>query len=244
MKVSIVIPTYNERENIRLLIPKIMEVFEREGLCGEVIVVDDNSEDGTAAEVERLSQIYPNIILVKRARKLGLGSAYRCGFELASGDVVFEMDADLSHDPAMIPKFLEEIKSGADVVIGSRLVDGGRIEDWDALRIVLSRGANTLARFLLRLDIKDLTSGYRAYKKEVLDEIRTNGMNISGGYAFQVEMAYFAKRLGFSVAEVPICFRDRKFGETKLGIKDILEFMKVLFKLRLQNVVKKVPTRG
>ncbi|MDF2955238.1 polyprenol monophosphomannose synthase [Candidatus Alkanophaga liquidiphilum] len=235
MKVSVVVPTYNERENIRILIPKIMRVFEQEGLCGEVIVVDDNSDDGTAAEVRRLSQIYPNVILVERERKLGLGSAYRCGFEVASGDVVFEMDADLSHDPIMIPKFLEKIKSGADVVIGSRLVRGGRVEDWDAFRIILSRGANALARLLLQLDVKDLTSGFRAYKREVLDEIKTNGMNISGGYAFQVEMAYFAKKLGFSVSEIPIRFRDREFGETKLGIKDILEFVRILFKLRLRS---------
>ncbi len=224
MNVSVVLPTYNERQNVGVIIPWIFRVFGVCGIRGKVIVVDDNSPDGTSEEVERLSSEY-DILLIKRKEKLGLGSAYIAGFReaLKCSDVVFEMDADLSHSPEEIPNFLEAL-AGCDVVLGSRYVPFGRIENWSLDRVVISRAGNLIAQQLLRLRIKDITTGYRAYKTQVLEGIDLDLIN-SNGYAFQAELLYHISGKGFHITEIPIVFRDRKYGESKLSKKEIASFV-------------------
>jgi dolichol-phosphate mannosyltransferase len=224
MKVAVVIPTYNERHNISVIIPKIFHVFDSHRINGKVIVVDDNSPDGTSAQVDLLSKQF-NVVLIKRQKKSGLGSAYIAGFHesLRSSDVVFEMDADLSHNPEEIPNFIEGLND-SDVVLGSRYVPMGRIENWGMGRVIISRTGNLIARKLLRLPIKDITTGYRAYKKEVLESMDLGSVH-SNGYAFQAEMLYLISNKGFKLTEIPIVFKDREHGESKLSKKEIVSFM-------------------
>ncbi len=225
MEVSIVIPTYNEKENVRKLIPGIFKVFEENGINGKLIVVDDNSPDGTALEVENLKEKY-SIILIKREKKLGIGSAYIKGFKKAmdlDSDVIFEMDADFSHDPRYIPRFIEALED-SEMVLGSRYIEGGKIENWSLWRKIISKGANILARILLGLEVNDITAGYRAYRKGVLrgiclDKIRSNG------YEFQAEILYRVKEKGFEIKEIPIVFVDRRTGRSKLSKIEIINFL-------------------
>lgn len=231
MTLSIIIPTYNERENIKILIPQIIEIFKQNGFSGEIIVVDDNSPNGTAKEVKILAERYGNIRLIQRDEKMGLGSAYETGFKKATGDVIFEMDGDLSHDPLLIPEFVKKIEDGNDLVIGSRYVKSGGINNWGPIRIFISKSANFMANWILKLDVNDATSGYRAYKREVLSEINAG----SEGYAFQVEMVYFARKKGFEMVEIPIIFDDRTMGKSKLGVREIIRFLVVVLTLALKN---------
>ena len=223
MNVSVVIPTYNERENIPLLIPKIFSELKKAGVDGKVIVVDDNSPDDTAAEVKRLSEAY-NVVLISRPVKSGLGSAYICGFKeaLKSSDIVFEMDADLSHEPECIPSFLDALSS-CDVVIGSRYVPGGKTENWGIYRKAVSWGGNYIGRKLMGIRINDITTGYRAYKKDVLRAVDIDSIK-SNGYAFQAEILYRVWDKNFSIKEVPIVFRDRKEGVSKLSKREMCTF--------------------
>jgi len=230
--ISIVIPTYNERENIRVLIPRTIAIFEENGFSGEIIVVDDGSEDGTAEEVEMLTKNYGNIRLIQRGKKMGLGSAYKTGFKAAKGDIIFEMDADLSHDPLEIPNFIKKIEEGNDLVIGSRYIKEGDIKNWSYLRILVSKTANYMANRLLKLDINDATSGYRAYKKDILNKMDMDEIK-SDGYAFQVEMVYFTRKNGFRIAEIPIIFTERRSGLSKLGYKEVFDFFKRVLELWL-----------
>jgi dolichol-phosphate mannosyltransferase len=232
MQVSVVIPTYNERENIKELVPEIFEVFRKNGIKGNLIVVDDSSPDGTAGEVERLGEKYP-IILVKRDGKQGIGSAYVAGFRKAleiKSDAIFEMDADLSHDPEYIPEFLGALED-SDMVLGSRYIKGGRIENWGHWRKMVSKGANITARVLLGLRINDVTTGYRAYKREVLRGMDLNQIK-SGGYVFQAEILLKVMENGFRIKEVPITFVDRKKGTSKLSRKEMLNFLMFCLKSR------------
>lgn len=226
------IPTYNERENIPLLIPKIFETAKKNKINLEVFIVDDNSPDGTFGVVKQFSKKC-KISALKRSKKLGLGSAYVIGFKKMlqrKVDVIFEMDADLSHDPKYIPEFLKSIKS-ADVVVGSRKIRGGKVIGWDSYRRFLSSAGNRLARFFSGLDVKDLTSGYRAYRKKVLKSINLDEVN-SNGYAFQIEMLYRSKKKNFKIKEIPIVFVDRKYGKSKLSKREIFEFFKIGFKMK------------
>jgi dolichol-phosphate mannosyltransferase len=233
-RVSIIIPTYNEKENIRHLIPEIFRVFEDNGIDGKIIIIDDNSPDGTAEEAKALSKKH-NVILISRPRKAGIGSAYITGFKraLQDSDVIFEMDADHSHNPKDIPAFIEKLKD-SDVVIGSRYVDGGGILGWGIYRAAVSRIGNLTAKTFLDLKISDITTGYRAYRKEVLEAIDLDAIK-SNGYAFQAEIIYLISRKGFNIREVPITFRNREIGESKLSQKEIVWFLITCLRLRIKG---------
>jgi len=231
MKVSIVIPTYNERENVKNLIPAIFETFSKNKISGDVIVVDDNSPDGTSKVVERLKEEFP-VTLIRRVRKEGIGSAYITGFReaLNKADIIMEMDADLSHNPEDIPDLLRAI-GNYDLVLGSRYIKGGRIEDWNPIRRLISKGGNLIARILLNLNINDITTGYRAYRRKVLEGIDMDKIQ-SDGYGFQAEMIFRARKKGFRVGEIPITFRDRRHGRSKLSKVEILKFIFLCINLR------------
>ncbi|HAO52449.1 TPA: dolichyl-phosphate beta-D-mannosyltransferase [Candidatus Magasanikbacteria bacterium] len=231
MKTIIVIPTYNEKENIEKLINKIFAL----NIIGlEILVVDDNSPDGTAQVVKNLQSKYPLHIL-ERASKLGLGSAYIAGFKKAlelQADRIFEMDADFSHDPDDLPAILESAKN-YDLVIGSRKIAGGKIIGWGFTRKFMSNGAMWLSRILLGLKAKDVTAGFRCFNSQVLktlnlDEIKSNG------YAFQEELLYKTQKAGFTITEIPVTFIDRREGKSKLSKKDIIEFFLIILKLRFK----------
>ncbi|MDD5747756.1 MAG: polyprenol monophosphomannose synthase [Actinomycetota bacterium] len=214
----IVIPTYNERENIERLVHELLNLE-----CGvSILIVDDNSPDGTGEIADRLSAELPQVQVRHRAKKMGLGPAYKYGFAEAlrmGADVVFEMDADFSHDPRYIPQFLSAIGEH-DVVIGSRYVEGGGIENWGITRRLISRGGSAYSRLMTGLKIRDCTSGYRCYRREVLEAIDFSRM-AARGYAFQVELAYVCVAMGFDVFELPIVFTDRRVGQSKMS-KDIV----------------------
>lgn len=231
MNIYIIIPTYNERDTIATTITTIMDSIEHTS----VIVVDDNSPDGTSSIVQRLMNQYPHrISLIQRQGKLGLGSAYIAGFTSAlakHADIIFEMDADGSHNPHDIPRMVTEIEKGADVVIGSRRITGGAITGWGMHRHMASWGAMTLSRILLGLHTKDVTAGFRAYTATVIRSLSLNNIK-SNGYAFQEEMLYRCERAGYNVVEIPVTFTDRVHGVSKLSKKDIIEFFVTLLRLR------------
>lgn len=209
--VVVVLPTYNEAENIR----RVVDAVRRQGF--RVLVVDDGSPDGTGAIADSLADGY-NTAVVHRKEKGGLGPAYAAGFRRAIdayADVVCEMDADLSHDPADLPRLIAAIDDGADVVIGSRYVAGGGVADWPLHRRALSRGGNIYARMMLGGGIHDMTGGYRAYRTAAVKQLDPWSAEASG-YGFQIEMAWRAAALGLTVAEVPIIFRDRTDGTSKM----------------------------
>jgi dolichol-phosphate mannosyltransferase len=226
-KISIVIPTYNEIDNIQILISNIQWVLEEINPNYEIIVIDDNSPDGTGEIVRQIINTNEKTKLIQRSQRNGLGDAYKTGFQYATGDVIFEMDADLSHDPRDIPKFLKALKS-RDVVIGSRYVKGGGNYNRRKFRIIISRVANILASFFFKLNLSDCTSGYRAYKRNVIETIIPY-VNCQK-YTFQVEMLEKANNFKFSIGEVPIMFRDREKGKSKFNLGEITEFLKVLIK--------------
>ncbi len=235
-RVVIVIPTFNERENISVLIERIEKVFRDKGILGSLLVVDDNSPDGTAEVVEAMKKRFGNIKILRREGRLGLGSAYRDGFRLAlrgmDADILFEMDADLSHDPGFIPDFLRELDSGCDVVVGSRHIPGGEIQGWSTYRHLVSSTANVFAKTALGIGVSDLTTGFRAYRSEALRKIDYETIR-SEGYGFQIETLFRCRRAGFKVGEVPITFVDRRTGTSKLGSRQIFEFIGTIYRLFL-----------
>ena len=215
MRTLIIIPTYLEVENIA----ELLGVLRASVPEADILVVDDSSPDGTAALAKQTADEEGQIETLVQPEKSGLGVAYRAGFAhgLAGGyEVIVQMDADFSHDPAMLPELLRQVEAGADVVIGSRYVAGGSIHDWPTIRRVLSRGGNLYASTLLGLGIRDATSGFRAYRADVLKVIEA-GATRATGYALQVELAYRAKCLGARMVEVPITFNDRVRGVSKLS---------------------------
>ena len=244
MKTIIVIPTYNEAENIEKLITKIFSL-EIDDL--EIIVVDDNSPDGTSEIIKNLQSFPPkakipseggaifNLHLIQRTKKLGLGSAYITGFKKAlelNADYIFEMDADFSHDPDDIPRLLKACEN-ADLVIGSRKIKGGKVIGWGWTRKFMSNGAMWFSRFLLSLKPKDVTAGFRCFKRKVLESININTIK-SNGYAFQEELLYRTQKADFKITEVPVIFIDRQEGKSKLSKKDIFEFFWIILKLRFK----------
>lgn len=240
MKTAIIIPTYNERENVQKLIPQIEATLTQSNLPAHIVIVDDRSPDGTAIEANQLAKTYGNITVVEREAKRGIGSAYKEGFQFALAalecDAVIEMDADFSHDPRYIPSFISKLEEGSDVVVGSRYIEGGGVRNWSLRRRVISKAANKLVRFLLGLPVKDATSGYRAYRSTVL--MGTNLSKVrSSSYAFQVEMLYLSKQLGFKVTEIPIIFVDRQLGKSKLGIKEALSFMRYVLRTAIGRII-------
>ncbi len=234
MKTLVVIPTYNERSNIAEVIEKIFEL-NINGL--EVLVVDDNSPDGTANVVKELTGKYP-IKLLSRIKKEGLGKAYVDAFKSIikvqdRPDYIIQMDADLSHSPKNILDFLRKIGE-YDVVLGSRYIKGGGTENWDPVRKMVSRFGNVYAQIILSLPYKDLTGGFKCWKREVLEKINLDSLS-STGYNFQIETTYKAHRLGYKICEVPIIFTERKVGKSKFNLSIIWEsFIKVLW-LRIKN---------
>ena len=235
MKINIVIPTYNEAENIKELIPAVFKVFNENNLDGCITVVDDNSPDGTANVVQSLQEKekYP-VTLIERPNKSGLGTAYIAGFKRAiedGADVIFEMDADFSHDPKYIPEFIRKIEDGADLVIGSRYMKGGKRKNCPIRAVIIGHGANILIKLIDNLPVTDVTTGYRAYKKEVLGKINLDNIK-SQGYEFQLEMIYKTHRLGYRIDGIPIIFTSRTVGESKLSREEIKNFFIRAFELR------------
>lgn len=224
------IPTYNERENIERLVGRLLNI--RPEL--EVLVVDDNSPDGTAQVVREHLPNYPRLHLLCRERKMGIGPAYIAGFKWAlerDYDVVMEMDADLSHRPRYIPTFLDKIKE-YEVVIGSRWVKGGKIANWPFQRILLSWLANYYAQWILGVAIKDLTGGFTCYRRAVLEALDLDAIR-SDGYCFQIEMKYRALKNNFRITEIPIVFTDRKRGDSKISRRIVWEALFKVWYLRL-----------
>ncbi len=220
MKTLIVMPTYNERENITAIVEEIARYAPQI----DILIIDDNSPDGTGKVADALRERFPNVATMHRSGKLGLGTAYIAGFRYAleqGYDLIFEMDADFSHDPRYLPEFLAAAAQ-ADLVIGSRYIRGGGTPNWSLLRRFISGGGNIFARFMLRLPIKDATSGYRCYRRAVLTTLDLSAIQ-SQGYAFQVEMVYQTLRHGFRVREVPIIFIDRRVGKSKMSRKIFIE---------------------
>jgi dolichol-phosphate mannosyltransferase len=229
------LPTYDERENLPRMIEALEEVVASSAVPGEVLVIDDGSPDGTGRIADRLAADRPWLHVMHRPAKEGLGRAYLAGFRwaLANGyTYVLEMDCDFSHDPAVVPRLVATASAGADVVLGSRYVDGGGIEDWDLLRRVLSRGGCRYARTVLGVGIRDLTGGFKAFRAATLTAIDFETVR-SEGYAFQVELTYRALARGLRVEEVPIVFRERTQGESKMSARIALEAMWLVPALRL-----------
>jgi len=232
----IIIPTYNERENIESL----LELITRTDPAAHMLIVDDNSPDRTFEVVEGLMQSrYPDrLFLLKRAGKLGLGTAYIAGFKWALArdyDYIFEMDADFSHDPKYLPDFLAAIQTH-DVVLGSRYVAGGGVKNWGLLRKFISRGGSLYARTILGLSLRDLTGGFKCFRREVLQAIDLDAVK-SNGYSFQIEMTYRAQALGFRIVETPIIFEDRTAGKSKMSRKIFLEAVLMVWKLRMDSTI-------
>jgi dolichol-phosphate mannosyltransferase len=218
-----VLPTYNEAENIADVLRRARAAVPAAG----ILVVDDSSPDGTGDIARAAAAEVGDVEVLSRPRKSGLGSAYRDGFKWGRArgfDVLVEMDSDFSHDPADLPRLLKGIEDGADLVIGSRYVPGGEIPHWPWHRRALSKYANRYSGGMLRLGVRDLTAGYRAYKGEMLDRIDIDAIRAEG-YGFQVEMTYFVAQLGGRIVEIPIKFVDRVRGTSKMSMNIVVEAM-------------------
>ena len=236
-RVLVVIPTYNESENIPRLIPQVLE--QAEGI--EVLVVDDGSPDGTGGIVRRMGEKDPRVHLLERSAKMGLGTAYVDGFRYALAgnyDFVFEMDADFSHNPNEIPAFLARARE-ADLVVGSRYTNGVRVLNWPMQRLLLSWTANVWTRFWTGLPLNDATGGFKCYRIEVLKGINLDSIR-SNGYAFQIEMSYMAWRKGFRLGEIPIVFLDRLAGKSKMSKHIVYEAFFMLWKLRFRGMLNRL----
>jgi len=231
----VVVPTYNERDNIERLIAEILA--QDAGI--DVLVVDDNSPDGTGDVVARMKEGNPRLHLLLRSGKLGLGSAYRDGFRfaLARGvDYIVEMDADFSHDPAMLPLFFEKIKD-YDLVIGSRYLNGVSVVNWPLRRLMLSCFANLYTRLITGLRISDCTGGFKCFRREALEAIDLGSIK-SDGYSFQIEMNYLCAEKGFRIGEIPIIFIDRHAGTSKMSKKIVREAVFIVWKLKIGSLVR------
>jgi dolichol-phosphate mannosyltransferase len=239
----IVLPTYNERDNLHRALTRIREVAETHAVQLHTLIVDDNSPDGTGALADELAGQLPDVSVMHRAGKEGLGRAYIAGFReaLARGaQRIFEMDADLSHDAAYLPDFLRLIDEGADLVLGSRYVQGGGVENWGLSRKVISRGGCLYAQTILGLPYRDLTGGFKCFRRSVLETIDLDSID-AAGYGFQIELTYRTHQLGFKVVELPIIFVDRQAGESKMCNDIVVEAMKNVWKLRFSKAPVRRP---
>ncbi|GFH55881.1 dolichol-phosphate mannosyltransferase [Chaetoceros tenuissimus] len=232
-KYSVILPTYNERENLPLIFYMLHRTFTKNVITFEVVVVDDNSPDNTLEVAQQLQEIYGKelVKIVSRKGKLGLGTAYVAGLKECTGERVILMDADLSHHPKFIPQMILKMNAhDYDIVSGTRYRKGGGVAGWDLKRKITSKGANFLAQFLLNPgNASDLTGSFRLYKKEALEKILPQVK--SKGYAFQMEILILARKANMTLGEVPITFVDRLYGESKLGANEILLYIKGLVKL-------------
>ena len=233
MKTIVIIPTYNELSNLKRLLPDILEMYPEIN----TLIVDDNSPDGTAEFAKDLGGKNGRVFVLKREKKMGLGTAYVAGFKymLANGyDVAVQMDADYSHDPAEIKNFLEKIKS-YDLVIGSRYTHGVRVVNWPIRRLILSYSANLYTRIITGMPLRDATGGFKCFRKDVLQSIDLDKVK-SNGYSFQIEMNYKAWKKKFKLCEIPITFIDRVEGTSKMSKKIVYEAVFMVWKLRLQTL--------
>lgn len=261
-KTLVIIPTYNERENITRLIPAVLSLHEtlseleeqrkklhpNDGLLPElqrddisVLIVDDNSPDGTADLVKSLMKEDDRIHLLEREAKLGLGTAYCAGFKYAlekGFDYIFEMDADFSHDYTEIPNFLREIQE-YDLVIGSRYIKGVNVVNWPINRLLLSYFANKYTKMVTGMKIQDATGGFKCFRRKVLESIDLDAIK-SNGYAFQIEMNYKVYKKGFKVKEIPIIFIDRQAGQSKMSNKIVREAVLMVWRLRFKSIFGKL----
>jgi dolichol-phosphate mannosyltransferase len=234
VKALVIIPTYNERENIEEL---ARQVFAQ-NLPVEILIVDDNSPDGTGALADELAARDPRVHVMHRAGKMGLGSAYCAGFRWALDrdyDAVFEMDADFSHNPESLGVFLSDLE-GADLVLGSRYLHGVTVVNWPLSRLILSYAANVYSRVITGMPYKDLTGGYKCFRREVLEAVDLSRVK-SDGYAFQIEMTFKIWRKGFRIREIPILFVDRRAGVSKMSKHIVREAAWMVWRLRLLDLV-------
>jgi dolichol-phosphate mannosyltransferase len=233
----LVLPTYNEADNVEAIVGASMEVLRRAAPEGfRILVVDDGSPDGTGRLADRLAARHPEVGVLHRPGKGGLGPAYLAGFAtaLAGGaGCVMEMDSDFSHDPADLARLLDAVDAGADVALGSRYVRGGGVTQWNALRRAVSRGGCRYAQAVLGLGVRDLTGGFKCFRREVLEAIDLPSVR-SQGYAFQVELTYRAVRRGFRVVEVPIVFHERREGASKMSGRIAVEALWRVPQMRLR----------
>ena len=230
-RVLIVMPTYNEVDNLRAIIAAVHVELP----AAHLLVVDDGSPDGTGALADEMAAADPRIHVLHRSGKLGLGTAYIAGFRYAIReryDYVFAMDADFSHDPRYLGELLAAARAGAGLAIGSRYVAGGGTRNWGLGRKILSRGGGLYARTILGIKVKDLTAGYKCFRREVLEALDLDAVR-SEGYSFQIELTYRTIKAGFRVVELPIVFEDRRVGQSKMSRRIMLEALGVVWRLRL-----------
>jgi dolichol-phosphate mannosyltransferase len=237
MRTAVIIPTYNESENIEALAKEILALEE----VTEIIVVDDNSPDGTGEIADELAKMYRGSVqVIHRSGKLGLGTAYIAGFKAAldsGADCIVTMDADFSHRPSYIPDLVAKSKE-AHLVIGSRYVDGGGTLNWGLRRQLFSRGANAVARLMLGLKAHDCTAGFRCYRREVLESIELDEI-FSDGYSFLIEMLYKCQRRGWEIGEVPIIFEDRRLGASKISQREVFKALYTVLCLAWERVFRR-----
>jgi dolichol-phosphate mannosyltransferase len=236
LETLVIVPTYNERENIDALVDKVFGL----GLDLGVLVVDDNSPDGTGDRVEELGKTNDRLHLLRRPGKMGLGSAYIAGFKWALQNTavqfVFEMDADFSHDPGALPEFLKAVKD-ADLVLGSRYLDGITVMNWPLSRLFLSVGANIYTRFITGMPLKDATGGFKCFRRAVLESLPLDKIK-SDGYSFQIEVNHYVWRKNFRIKEIPIIFVDRTSGTSKMSRRIVWEAAFLVWKLRFESLRK------
>jgi dolichol-phosphate mannosyltransferase len=237
MKTLVIIPTYNERENIERIVPLVLE----KDPSIHVLIVDDNSPDGTGEIADRMAEGNDRIFAIHRENKSGLGTAYIAGFKFAlerKFDYVFEMDCDFSHDPKYIPDFLRAAAE-VDLVLGSRYISGVNVINWPMSRLLLSYYANVYSRIVTGLPVRDATGGFKCFRREVLEAIDLDEVK-SNGYSFQIEMSFRAWKRGFKIKEIPIVFEDRKLGQSKMSKKIVREAVWMVWRLRLWSLLGKL----
>lgn len=241
MKITVVVPTYNERDNIETLAGLILSQDERV----DILFVDDNSPDGTGDIADRLASSNSRVKVLHRAGKLGLGSAYREGFRIAldnGADYIVEMDADFSHDPVMLPMFIEKM-SEYDLVIGSRYINGVSVVNWPIRRLILSYCASVYTRLITGLRLSDCTGGFKCFSRKVLESLDLESIK-SDGYSFQIEMNYRCHERGFRIGEIPIIFVDRHAGTSKMSKQIVREAVLMVWKLKLGSLSRSIFNAG
>ncbi|MEO0262694.1 MAG: polyprenol monophosphomannose synthase [candidate division WOR-3 bacterium] len=236
MKVLIVIPTYNERENVEKIIEEIFKFLP----SANILIVDDNSPDGTSEIVKEIMKKDKRVNLILKEKKEGLGKAYKTGFKWGiekNYDIIIQMDADFSHSPEVLPEFIKEIEKGYDLIIGSRYLNGVSVVNWPIKRLLLSYFANVYARILTGVPVRDLTGGFKAWKREVLENLPWEKIDAEG-YGFQIETTFYAKKLGYKIKEYPIIFIERRVGISKMSKKIIFEAFFLVIKLFFLRFLK------
>ena len=238
----VVIPTYNELNNITKLIPEIRRILTDRGYGYQILIVDDNSPDGTAKAVEEIQRSDKRVHLLKRPGKMGLGSAYVEGFTWALSnlrfDALVQMDADFSHPPQDIVRLVAAVEDGSDVALASRYVEGGGSSRWPWHRRLISKGANFLAHLLLGISVRDITGGFRAMNRRAVEGLMSYSLN-SRGYSYQVECLVVFEKLGLKIVEVPFTFESRRAGKAKLSIREVFRFAGSIIRMSLKGVARK-----